>query len=389
MKGPKKVKNYPLKAYQTHPHNYPHYRHTDTQTKTLAQTDGHPNGQMGGETYGWALPSTLSPSFRSQYKLVSLIGLKGNCGRSDLTILDVQPEVFPYYMAADIVVMPSVMEPFGLVTCEAMAFSKPVIGSNIGEISEVIVHKQTGELILAKFYNNADYSLSQKNIPRLIQFITSYCSYCQVNYHMTRPSTKPEWNSIKSHLIFCRDFNLTVRFDRAIFNYLAEYFFPGQTVNTNLHVSNTHIVKFSHLDMRCSLVCNVIFLLLPTVEIETKMVLIGLVLVCVNGMCLRLKCIFCVGLYLACITIYQFNIKIYQSFQSSPVLLQAKVKAPPYILSHASWVGSPTNHLGSRQQQDTSSITRPPVNGPKDPWPHVMSLPRAQVVCWRPQPAGT
>ena len=69
-----------------------------------------------------------------------------------MTILDVQAEVFPYYMAADIVVMPSVMEPFGLVTCEAMAFSKPVIGSNIGGISEVIVHKETGELLLTNSY---------------------------------------------------------------------------------------------------------------------------------------------------------------------------------------------------------------------------------------------
>ncbi len=31
----------------------------------------------------------------------------------------------------------------------------------------------------------------------------------------------------------------------------------------------------------------------------------------------------------------------------------------------------------------------PPVNGPKDPWPNVLSLPGAQVVCWRPHPAGT
>ncbi len=32
------------------------------------------------------------------------------------------------------------------------------------------------------------------------------------------------------------------------------------------------------------------------------MVLIGLVLVCQNVVCLRVKCIFCVGLYLACMS---------------------------------------------------------------------------------------
>ncbi len=31
----------------------------------------------------------------------------------------------------------------------------------------------------------------------------------------------------------------------------------------------------------------------------------------------------------------------------------------------------------------------PPVNGQKDPWPHVLSLSGAQVVCWRPHLAGT
>ena len=87
------------------------------------------------------------------------IGLQGRCGSSDLTILDIQPEVFPYYMAADIVVMPSVMEPFGLVTCEAMAFSKPVIGSNIGGISEVIIQKQTGETVFNTYSMESEYSM--------------------------------------------------------------------------------------------------------------------------------------------------------------------------------------------------------------------------------------
>ncbi len=36
-------------------------------------------------------------------------------------------------------------------------------------------------------------------------------------------------------------------------------------------------------------------------------------------------------------------------------------------------------------------ITRfsPPVNGPKDPWLRVLSLPGARMVYWRPHPAGT
>ncbi len=34
-------------------------------------------------------------------------------------------------------------------------------------------------------------------------------------------------------------------------------------------------------------------------------------------------------------------------------------------------------------------IRHPPVNGPKDPWPRVLSLSGARVVCWRPHLAGT
>ncbi len=80
------------------------------------------------------------------------LGFQGRCGSSDLTILDMQPKVFPYYMAADIVLMPSVKEPFGIVTCEAMAFSRPVIGSDVGGISEVVVHRQTGEQVYSKTF---------------------------------------------------------------------------------------------------------------------------------------------------------------------------------------------------------------------------------------------
>ncbi len=37
----------------------------------------------------------------------------------------------------------------------------------------------------------------------------------------------------------------------------------------------------------------------------------------------------------------------------------------------------------------TVNKQNPPVNGPKDPWLHVLSLPEAKVVRWRPHPAGT
>lgn len=43
-----------------------------------------------------------------------------------------------YYSAADVVVLPALMEPFGLPTCEAIACGTPVVGSNIDGFRELV-----------------------------------------------------------------------------------------------------------------------------------------------------------------------------------------------------------------------------------------------------------
>lgn len=69
-------------------------------------------------------------------------------GRHILFIGRIPPKEVPYYLAAcDIVVVPSVIEAFGLVTVEAMACGKPVVGSNVGGIPEVIKDGVTGYLV--------------------------------------------------------------------------------------------------------------------------------------------------------------------------------------------------------------------------------------------------
>ncbi len=61
--------------------------------------------------------------------------------------LGFQHEVGTWMVAADIVTMPSRVEPLGLVTMEAMAFRRPVVGTNIGGIPEMIEDKRTGLLV--------------------------------------------------------------------------------------------------------------------------------------------------------------------------------------------------------------------------------------------------
>ncbi len=75
--------------------------------------------------------------------IVEELGLAKNtifAGRLDHTILPY------YYAAADVCVVPSHYEPFGLVTIEAMASQTPVVASNVGGLQFTVVPEVTGLL---------------------------------------------------------------------------------------------------------------------------------------------------------------------------------------------------------------------------------------------------
>lgn len=61
-----------------------------------------------------------------------------------------QEELPHYYAACDVFIIPSIIEAFGLVTVEAMACGKPVIGTNVGGIPDVIVNGVNGILVRPK-----------------------------------------------------------------------------------------------------------------------------------------------------------------------------------------------------------------------------------------------
>ncbi len=52
-----------------------------------------------------------------------------------------------YYAAADVCVVPSHYEPFGLVAIEAMACSTPVIASEVGGLKFTVINELTGLLV--------------------------------------------------------------------------------------------------------------------------------------------------------------------------------------------------------------------------------------------------
>jgi glycosyltransferase involved in cell wall biosynthesis len=60
-------------------------------------------------------------------------------------------EILPtYYAAADVCVVPSHYEPFGLVAVEAMASGTPVIASDVGGLQFTVVNENTGLLVPPK-----------------------------------------------------------------------------------------------------------------------------------------------------------------------------------------------------------------------------------------------
>jgi glycosyltransferase involved in cell wall biosynthesis len=56
-------------------------------------------------------------------------------------------EAFPYLSQADIVVVPSRVESFGLAAAEALALGKPTVATRVGGLPEVIDHGRTGLLV--------------------------------------------------------------------------------------------------------------------------------------------------------------------------------------------------------------------------------------------------
>lgn len=64
-----------------------------------------------------------------------------------VSIVDFQQNIWPIYDAIDVKVVPSTEpESFGLVATEAMLSKKPVIGSDLGGLKEIIAHEKTGFL---------------------------------------------------------------------------------------------------------------------------------------------------------------------------------------------------------------------------------------------------
>lgn len=80
-------------------------------------------------------------------------GIVAELGMSDFTIFPgrIGDDILTaYYTAADVCVVPSHYEPFGLVAIEAMACGTPVVASDVGGLQFTVVPEQTGLLAAPK-----------------------------------------------------------------------------------------------------------------------------------------------------------------------------------------------------------------------------------------------
>lgn len=80
-------------------------------------------------------------------------GIVAELGMSDFTIFPgrLGDDTLPvYYAAADVCVVPSHYEPFGLVAIEAMASGTPVVASDVGGLQFTVVPEETGLLAPCK-----------------------------------------------------------------------------------------------------------------------------------------------------------------------------------------------------------------------------------------------
>ena len=78
--------------------------------------------------------------------------------------------IAPALRQADVMVMPSLLEPLGMVQIEALGLAVPVIVSNVGGIPETVTHQQTGLIVddmsPEAWAHAIDYALSHPDTMR-------------------------------------------------------------------------------------------------------------------------------------------------------------------------------------------------------------------------------
>ncbi len=117
----------------------------ETLVRACAMTQAHTQGQLKLVIAGGWDQGRLDGAERDRIgQLVAELGLAEHTLFTGRLGHDILPY---YYAAADVCVVPSHYEPFGLVAIEAMACGTPVIASNVGGLKFTVIPEETGLLV--------------------------------------------------------------------------------------------------------------------------------------------------------------------------------------------------------------------------------------------------
>lgn len=120
------------------------------------------------------------PEISNAFDLVKKLGL-----HQSVLFLGKQKKVSDLLSIADLKLLMSEQESFGLVLLEAMACEVPCIGTNVGGIPEVIIHNETGFLVeLGDVDQAAKYAIDLlKDKERLQLFSKHAFAYAREQFH--------------------------------------------------------------------------------------------------------------------------------------------------------------------------------------------------------------
>jgi len=112
-------------------------------------------GGRNNSLKGWQYLENISKHPRFSKQLFLTIGGKKHSTSNILGVGQINhSQLSAYYQAADLLLLPSLVENFPLVAIESMACGLPVVAFNIGGIPEIITHKKNG--YLAKYKEEQD-----------------------------------------------------------------------------------------------------------------------------------------------------------------------------------------------------------------------------------------
>lgn len=125
-----------------------------------------------------------------------IAGIVNELGMDECTSLPgcLSREILPsYYAAADVCVVPSHYEPFGLVAIEAMACGTPVVASDVGGLQFTVVNEETGLLV------------PPQNVPAFNHAIDQILSHPQWQQELGKAAKKRvidkfSWHGVASQL---------------------------------------------------------------------------------------------------------------------------------------------------------------------------------------------